>query len=81
MSYLLLLKPCVSCIRGQLSVLASGVVTSSSLFGALLGSIATFLLKDRIGRRSEMFISASAYGALPTDASLIFGAHLYDASF
>ena len=44
-------------------MLASGVVTSASLFGALLGSIATFLLKDRVGRRSEMFISASCYGA------------------
>ena len=52
----------VAGFRGQLSVLASGVVTSASLLGALLGSVATFLLKDRVGRKTEMFVSASCYG-------------------
>ena len=50
--------------RGQLSTLTSGITTSASLFGAMLGSLAAFLLKDRVGRRTELFFSATAYGAV-----------------
>lgn len=48
--------------RGQLSLLTSGIVTSASLFGALLGSFAAFLLKDRVGRKAELLFAAAAYG-------------------
>ena len=48
-------------------MLASGVVTSASLLGALLGSLTTFLLKDRVGRKAEMFVSATCYGAQLAD--------------
>ena len=51
--------------RGQLTTLTSGITTSASLCGAMLGSLAAFLLKDRAGRRTELFYSAAAYGARP----------------
>jgi len=64
--------------RGQLSLLTSGIVTSASLFGALLGSFAAFLLKDRVGRKTELLFAAAAYGEaeqpiLGSLASLIAG--------
>lgn len=47
---------------GQFSTLTAGIVTSSSLFGALVGSLAAFLLKDRAGRKAELLFAAGSYG-------------------
>lgn len=35
---------------------------SSSLFGALSGSVGAFFVGDKLGRKKELFLAASLYG-------------------
>ncbi|KAL6784490.1 hypothetical protein ACKKBF_B02020 [Auxenochlorella protothecoides x Auxenochlorella symbiontica] len=44
-----------------LSPLLTGLVVSSSLGGALLGSAAAFVVGDRLGRRGELLLAAGLY--------------------
>jgi gas vesicle protein len=50
----------------------SGVVTSASLLGAVAGSVAAFLLKDRVGRKAELLFAASAYGTFSISRTKTF---------
>ena len=43
-----------------------GVTVSSSLMGALAGSIAVLILNDRLGRRTELLGAAGLYGKIAT---------------
>jgi len=58
-----------------LSPLQSGLLTSGSLAGALLGSGLGFLVGDKVGRRREILASACSFilGAIVTGASGGFG--------
>jgi len=47
----------------SLTSLQTGVEVSSSLAGALAGSVATFVLGDRIGRKAELKLAAALYGS------------------
>lgn len=47
--------------RYQLSSFQSGLVVSLSLFGALAGSAAAFVVGDPIGRRKELLLAATLY--------------------
>ena len=40
----------------------SGIATSTSLLGAMLGSVLTFAAKDKLGRKTELLIAACLYG-------------------
>ncbi len=48
--------------RYSLSPFKSGLVVSSSLFGALAGSVGAFFLGDKLGRRRELMLAACLYG-------------------
>ena len=50
--------------RYDLTSFQSGLVVSSSLGGALVGSMGAFLFGDKLGRRKELLLAASLYGAL-----------------
>ncbi|KAL7595623.1 D-xylose-proton symporter-like 2 [Lactuca sativa] len=52
----------------DLSSVQIGLITSGSLYGALLGSILAFNVADFLGRRRELMVSAASYiiGALIT---------------
>ena len=52
---------CVAC-RYQLSSFQSGLVVSTSLFGALAGSAAAFVVGDKLGRKRELLLAATLYG-------------------
>ena len=52
---------CVHC-RYDLSSFQSGAVVSSSLFGALGGSVLAFLFGDKLGRKRELLLAALCYG-------------------
>ncbi|DBA73245.1 TPA: hypothetical protein ACH3X1_011308 [Trebouxia sp. C0004] len=58
----------------SLSPFKSGLVVSSSLFGALAGSVGAFFLGDKLGRRRELMLAACLYGAA---ATLLFFAPSY----
>lgn len=49
-----------------MSTLRSGMVVSSSLLGALLGSLAALLWGQALGRRKELLMAAWFYGEHPT---------------
>ena len=51
--------------RFSLSPFKSGLVVSSSLFGALAGSVGAFFLGDKLGRRRELMLAACLYGTAP----------------
>ena len=53
---------CVCECRYSLSPFKSGLVVSSSLFGALAGSVGAFFLGDKLGRRRELMLAACLYG-------------------
>lgn len=40
-----------------------GTVVSSSLFGALVGSVGAFFVGDKLGRKKELLLAAGLYGA------------------
>jgi len=48
--------------RYQLTPFQSGLVVSSSLAGALAGSVGAFLFGDRLGRRKELLLASVLYG-------------------
>ena len=50
--------------RYDLDSFQSGLVVSSSLFGALAGSSAAFVVGDKLGRRRELLLAAVLYGEL-----------------
>lgn len=50
----------------SLSPFQAGLVVSSSLFGALAGSVGAFFLGDKLGRRRELMLGACLYGAAAT---------------
>ena len=53
------------CVRRyDLDSFQSGLVVSSSLFGALAGSSAAFVVGDKLGRRRELLLGAVLYGGL-----------------
>ena len=52
---------CLAC-RYQLSSFQSGLVVSTSLFGALAGSAAAFVVGDKLGRKRELLLAATLYG-------------------
>ncbi len=55
--------------RYDLDSFQSGLVVSSSLFGALAGSSAAFVVGDKLGRRRELLLAAVLYGKLWTSRS------------
>ena len=68
----------------DLSTLQSGLVVSSSLFGALISSVAAFFVGDILGRRKEILLAAILYAigvALEAGASsyplLVAGRTIY----
>lgn len=68
----------------NLSSVEVGLVTSGSLYGALIGSILAFTVADFLGRRRELILSSTFYliGALvtalaPNFAVLVIGRFLY----
>lgn len=56
--------------RFQLTSFQSGLVVSLSLFGALAGSAAAFVVGDPIGRRNELLLAAALYCTWQVQASL-----------
>ena len=48
--------------RGQLDTLHNGMATSASLLGAVIGSAIAIFLRDKIGRKFELLLSAGCYG-------------------
>ena len=50
--------------RYDLSSFQSGLVVSASLFGALGGSAAAFVVGDKLGRKRELLLAALLYGEL-----------------
>ena len=54
--------------RYNLDSFQSGLVVSSSLFGALAGSSAAFVVGDKLGRRRELLLAAVLYGKLPFES-------------
>ena len=68
---------CMAC-RYQLSAFQSGLVVSTSLFGALAGSAAAFVVGDKLGRKRELLLAATLYGEQESDALTGAGpAHLH----
>lgn len=68
----------------DLSSIQVGLITSGSLYGALLGSILAFNVADFLGRRRELMVSAASYiiGALittlaPNFAIMVVGRIIY----
>ncbi|GER50529.1 major facilitator superfamily protein [Striga asiatica] len=68
----------------NLSPVDVGLITSGSLYGALIGSILAFNVADFLGRRRELILSSVMYlvGALvtalaPTFAVLVIGRFIY----
>ncbi|KAL6501016.1 Vacuolar glucose transporter 1 [Orobanche hederae] len=68
----------------SLSSVEVGLITSGSLYGALIGSILAFNVADFLGRRRELVLSSVMYlvGALvtalaPTFAVLVIGRFIY----
>ncbi|GJT34674.1 D-xylose-proton symporter-like protein 2 [Tanacetum coccineum] len=68
----------------DLSSLQIGLITSGSLYGALIGSILAFNIADYLGRRKELMVSAASYiiGALittlaPGFAIMVIGRFIY----
>ncbi|CAA0838497.1 D-xylose-proton symporter-like 2 [Striga hermonthica] len=68
----------------NLSAVDIGLITSGSLYGALIGSILAFNVADFLGRRRELILSSVMYllGALvtalaPTFAVLVIGRFIY----
>ncbi|GFQ02192.1 d-xylose-proton symporter-like 2 [Phtheirospermum japonicum] len=68
----------------NLSSVEVGLITSGSLYGALIGSILAFNVADFLGRRKELVLSSVMYlvGALitslaPTFAVLVIGRFIY----
>lgn len=57
-------KPLMHACRYNLTSFQSGLVVSSSLGGALVGSMGAFLFGDKLGRRKELLLASSLYGAL-----------------
>ena len=49
--------------RYQLTSFQSGLVVSLSLFGALAGSAAAFVVGDPLGRKRELLLASGLYGA------------------
>ena len=49
--------------RYDLTSFQSGLVVSSSLGGALVGSVGAFVFGDKLGRRKELLLAATLYGA------------------
>ncbi|KAG2316253.1 hypothetical protein Bca52824_019375 [Brassica carinata] len=60
----------------NLSSVDVGIITSGSLFGALIGSIVAFSIADIIGRRKELITAAFLYlvGAIVTAVAPVFPA-------
>lgn len=48
--------------RYDLTSFQSGLVVSSSLGGALVGSMGAFLFGDKLGRRKELLLASTLYG-------------------
>ena len=48
--------------RYDLTSFQSGLIVSASLFGALAGSSAAFVVGDKLGRRKELILAAVLYG-------------------
>ncbi|KAL1550626.1 Vacuolar glucose transporter 1 [Salvia divinorum] len=68
----------------NLSSLQVGLITSGSLYGALIGSILAFNVADFLGRRKELIVSAVTYlvGGLltalaPSFALMVIGRFIY----
>ncbi|GAA0159030.1 hypothetical protein LIER_15913 [Lithospermum erythrorhizon] len=59
----------------NLSSVQIGLITSGSLYGALIGSVLAFNIADLLGRRRELILAAACYlvGALVTSVAPIFG--------
>ncbi|CAN6922543.1 hypothetical protein Bca4012_091633 [Brassica carinata] len=57
-----------------LSPVDVGIITSGSLYGALIGSIVAFSIADTIGRRKELILAAFLYlvGAIVTSLAPVF---------
>ncbi|CAN8269739.1 unnamed protein product [Cochlearia groenlandica] len=58
----------------NLSAVDVGIITSGSLYGALIGSIVAFSVADIIGRRKELILAAFSYliGAIVTAVAPVF---------
>ncbi|KAF8051121.1 hypothetical protein N665_1793s0007 [Sinapis alba] len=58
----------------NLSSVDVGIITSGSLYGALIGSIVAFSVADIIGRRKELILAAFVYlvGAIVTAVAPVF---------
>ncbi len=54
--------------RGSLDTIQSGMVTSASLLGAVIGSAIAIFLRDKIGRKFELLLAAGCYGRVPNSA-------------
>lgn len=50
--------------RYDINSFQSGLIVSASLFGALAGSSAAFVVGDKLGRRRELLLAAVLYGKL-----------------
>jgi len=48
--------------RYDINSFQSGLIVSASLFGALAGSSAAFVVGDKLGRRRELLLAAALYG-------------------
>lgn len=57
--------------RYQLTSFQSGLVVSLSLFGALAGSAAAFVVGDPLGRKRELLLAAGLYGMSFTSMKLV----------
>ena len=54
--------------RGTLDTIQSGMVTSASLLGAVIGSAIAIFLRDKVGRKFELLLAAGCYGTIPNPA-------------
>lgn len=64
--------------RHSLSSVQSGLVVSSSLFGALAGSVGAFVFGDKLGRKRELVLASALYGNQQSVNQLnrmLFGSH------
>ena len=57
--------------RGTLNTLQSGIVTSASLLGAVIGSAIAIFLRDKIGRKFELLLAAACYGRVSNPAFML----------
>ena len=70
--------PSVGCrlaCRYQLTSFQSGLVVSLSLFGALAGSAAAFVVGDPLGRKRELLLASGLYGAPCQHRNFSFDTH------